>query len=125
VHDLAGQPEEFRVQVPAAQAVKPAGALGYPVRRITDQGVSPVFSAHRDGDHGDDADYDPTEEQSDCHNDYDTGHDGLPHFRPAEFLPQVPFSVVPAWRGAPAALVLADCGVPSVRDMYILSGTFC
>jgi hypothetical protein len=50
------------------------------------------------------------EEDRDCCYDYDTGHDGLQYFRPAEFLPQVPLPV--ARRVGLADLVLVGHGVP-------------
>ena len=43
---------------------------------------------------------------------HDTGHNGLQHFRPAEFRPQVPLSATAARRTALAGLAWVGHGVP-------------
>src|SRR5579859_3317626 len=82
VNQLTCRPEELRVQVPAADAGQPASGLGEPVGRIDGQRVVAVFAADRYGDDGDYPHHHTRDEDSDG-DDYDTGHDGLPHFRPA------------------------------------------
>jgi len=49
-----------------------------------------IFPANLAGDYDEYPDRDSGQEEGDCHYGKDTGHDGLQHFRPAEFLPRVP-----------------------------------
>src|SRR5580658_9375690 len=95
VDELSDRPEEFRVQVPAAHASKPASASGQSAGRLACQRVAAVFTTDRHSDYRHYPDHDPAEEDGDRDYDYDTGHDGLQHFRPAEFLPQIPDSCDP------------------------------
>jgi hypothetical protein len=112
VDQFARWPEEFRVQVTAADASQPASVPGQSVGSLASQRVATVFAAdgdryYRDHPHGHSA-----EKDRDCDGDYSTGHDGLPHFRPAEFLPQVPPPATVARRAALTGLVLVGHGVP-------------
>jgi hypothetical protein len=108
---LGHRPEKFRVEVPAAYPVQPTRTPRQPVWRLTDQRVLTVFAAHRQGDHNDCAgDYSTEEESDDC--DYETGHSGLQHFRPAKFLPRVLLPVAQASRGCLAGLAFVGHGVP-------------
>jgi hypothetical protein len=88
-------------------------------RRAPDlrQGVAPVFAADRQRDNRDASGHNLAEEQGDGHCHHNTGHDKLPHFRPAEFIPR---DLLPALTrlGVPAGLVLVGDGVP-VCPRYI------
>ena len=113
--------EELGVQASASHAVEPARAAGHPAGRLADQGVATVFVTYSQRDDRDDSNHDPAEEQSDGHCD-DTGHDKLPHFRPAESVPRGLLPATPAWLGVLAGLVFVGDGiavcpqcVPAVR----------
>jgi hypothetical protein len=108
---LGHRPEKFRVEVPAAYPVQPTRTPGEPVGRLTDQRVLAVFAAHCQGDHNDRAGDYSTEEESDDY-DYETGHDGLQHFRSAKFLPRLLLPVAQASRGCLAGLAFVGHGVP-------------
>jgi hypothetical protein len=112
VDELSNRPEEFRVQVPAAHASQPASASGQSAGRLACQRVAAVFTTNCHGDYRDDPDHDPAEEDSDRDCNYDTGHDGLQYFRPAEFLPQIPIPAIQVRRGSPADLMFVVHGVP-------------
>jgi hypothetical protein len=105
--------EEFRVQIPAGQAIEPAGGLGQTAGRLPHQGVTPVFAPYSYGDDDDYPDDDSAEEESDCHCDYDTGHDGLQHFT---FFPRKssagPVSCDPGLARCLADLVFVSHDVP-------------
>jgi hypothetical protein len=112
VDQFACRPQEFRVQVSAAEAGQPTGIPGQPVGCLASQRVAVVFAVDGYRDYRDHPYDHSAEEDSDCDYDYTTGHDGLQTFRPAEFLPQVPLPAIAAWRVALADLVLVGDGVP-------------
>src|SRR6185437_1452375 len=108
VDELAHGPEELRVQVPAAHAVQPPGTAGEHVRRVAHQREPPVLAADRDRHYA--QSYQDGQEESGCYYDYETGHDGLQHFRPA-LHPRGP-TRCNLVRRVSAGLVLAGHGVP-------------
>src|SRR5580704_10101786 len=122
VDELTQGPEVFRVQVSAADAGQPASGPGQPVGRIDGQRIAAVLAADRDGYDGDYAHYHACDKDGDG-DDYDTGHDGLQYFRPAELRPQVPLSAIAAWRAALADPACVGHCVPlcprSVRTVQL------
>src|SRR5689334_14747007 len=113
VHQLANRSdllEELGVQATAAEAVEPARAPGDPVGCVPGDGERAIFPPYRDGYDGDDPDRDSSEEQGD--GDHDTGHAGLQHFFPAEFIPRGLTPATAGGRGALAGPLLVGHGVP-------------
>ena len=112
--------EELRVQIPATHAVQATCRPGQLAGRFVDQRVMTVLATHRCGDCDDHPDRGDEEEKSDCCDD-DTGHDGLPHFRPAEFFPRILLPATQAPQVVPADLMLVGHNI--IADPTIC--TFC
>jgi len=108
VDELAHGPDELRVQVPAAHAVQPPGTAGQHVGCVAHQREPPVLAADRERHYA--QSQQDGQEESGCYYDYETGHDGLQHFRPASH-PRGP-TRCDLVRRVLAGLVLAGHDVP-------------
>ena len=111
------------IQASAADAGEPPSTAGDMVGRLADQGVALVLAVDSPRDGRDDSGYDPAEEHGASHGDHTIGHDTLPQFRPAGTRSTRP-ATCPGPIGRSPGLMPLGHGVPSVRDMYLLSDTY-